>query len=89
MITSAILVLLYLLLKLIILPITLLPDVSLPAGISSAIATASSYFAVISEILPDTVTSLLVVLGVVLGIDAVIFLYKIIIWVIRKIPTIG
>lgn len=87
MITSLLLSLIYGFIWLLISPIRLFPDVVLPADIGTAIAQASIYLSMIDFVFPVYV--LLTIVAGVLGIDAVIFGYKVIMWVIRKIPGVG
>jgi len=87
MITSAILTLLYGLIKVVISPLTLLPDVVLTGNVGSAIATASDYLASVSFILP--VASLVAVFGLILAVEGGILAFKGINWLIRKIPFIN
>jgi hypothetical protein len=68
-------------------PLRGLNDVVLDANINNAISTAGGYLAIINQIAP--ITTLLVILGLVLTIEGFIFLYKIVMWIIRKIPTIS
>jgi len=66
----------------------LLPDVSLPSGLTSSIANASGYASAIDAFFP--VHELVAVLiGVFLVYEAAYFAYKLIMWVIKKIPTIN
>jgi hypothetical protein len=70
------------------LPFRVLPDVTLPVFITGTIATASSYISSINHFLPITeMVYLLVVLFI--AYESAYFGYKLIMWVIRKIPTIS
>lgn len=89
MITNALLYLLYLLIYAISSPLRLLPNVALPAAITSSISTANTYIAAIYAILPYTIAALLIVLGLVISIEGFIISFKIINWLIRKIPGIN
>jgi hypothetical protein len=62
-------------------------DVSLPAGIASALTTAGSYLSAFDFIVP--ISSILAVFGVILTIETAIILFKALNWIIRKIPTIN
>lgn len=87
MIINAILYALYGIIQLIISPILLFDDVTLPEGIDTALTTAGSYIAPLNGIMPiDTVTAILVVF---VYIEGAILLYKLIMWGIKKIPTIN
>ena len=68
-------------------PLRVLSDVVLDANVANALSTTGSYLAVINQIAP--MTTLLTILALVLTIEGFIFLYKIIMWIIRKIPTIS
>lgn len=87
MITTTILNLFYSVIQLILSPIRLLPEATLPASTAQAIATAGTYIKAVDFVLP--VPTLLTVIGLILGIEAGILIYKIIYWVIKKIPTIS
>jgi len=87
MITNFFLTIFYNFLLVLMLPITALSDVTLPANISSSISTASTYLGNINSVFPAT--TLIIILGIILGIEVFIILYKGINWLIRKIPTIN
>ena len=87
MITTAILDLIYAVLSLILWPVRQLPDVSLPPSIAEAISTAGAYIGGLDLILP--VNTILAVLGLFLAIEGGILAYRIVNWLIRKIPTIS
>lgn len=65
-------------------PLRLLADVSLPAGVAQAVATASNNLAIVDTIAP--VTALLAVISAFLVVEGGIFVYRLIIWVIKKLP---
>jgi hypothetical protein len=65
--------------------ITLLPDVSNISGIGAGIALASNYLAGLNNFLP--VSTLLACLGVVIAYETAYFAFKLIYWVIKRIPT--
>ena len=87
MITSWILYLLYKFIYFITLPLALLPDVSLPSNLTSAIAQASSGLAIIDVAVP--VATITAILALVLIIESGFFLYKTIRWIYSKIPGIN
>lgn len=87
MITSAIFYILYGSFSLLLYPIKILPDASLPAGLTNSISTASDYLAGINMLLP--INTLLTIFGLFLAIELSIFIYKLIMWAIKKIPTIN
>ena len=87
MITTGLLSLLYLTILVITSPLRLLPDVSLPAGIASAITTANSYISALNFVAP--IDTILIIIGLVISVEGGIIVWKIINWLIRKIPTIS
>jgi hypothetical protein len=89
MISTGIINLLYGIVYLILYPIRLLPDVSMPSGVTSAISTVSGYMATLYAIVPVTATALLAILGLVFTAETAILTYKGIMWLVRKIPGIG
>lgn len=66
----------------------LAPDVSLPFGLTASISTASEYVSSLDAFFPvhELVT---VLIGVFLVYESAYFAYKLIMWVIRKIPMIS
>jgi len=68
-------------------PLRILSDVSLSSDFTSAISTANNYIAGLNYILP--LPTLITIIGLFLVIEAFILLYKLINWLIRKIPTIN
>lgn len=87
MITNFLLYILYLVIKVVISPITLLPNASLPVGLSSALTTASGYISAFNTMLP--MTTILLVVSTILIVELAIFTFKMINWVIKKIPFIS
>lgn len=87
MISSGVLTIFYYFILLVGSPLTLFPDVSLPAGVASAISSASSYAHILDVVLP--VSTLITFIGFYLGIEVAIFTYKIIKWIYQKIPGIN
>lgn len=87
MITSALLYIIYLFLYAITSPLRLLNDVSLSSDFTTAIQNANEYLASLNFILP--VSTFVAVIALMLTIEGFIILYKIINWVIRKIPTVN
>jgi hypothetical protein len=86
MITNTILYLFYLFIYGLTAPLRYLSDVSLPVDLTNAIQTTNSYLASINFIFP--VSTFLTIFTLILTIEGFIILYKIINWLIRKIPTI-
>jgi hypothetical protein len=63
-------------------------DVSLPTTMTSTIANASSYISALNDFLP--ITELVILLVTIFFIyETTYFIYKLIMWVVRKIPTIS
>jgi hypothetical protein len=86
MITTALLDLLYFLLHILLSPILGFSDVVLNSSFTSSLATASGYYNSINAILP--VDTMLEILGISLAFEGAYLIYKLIMWVIKKIPTI-
>jgi len=85
MITGIFFNIIYGLVVLITYPIRILPDVSLSPEISNAISNINGFLAGLNVILP--ISTLLAVLGAVLGIELAIFGYKVVMWIIKRLPT--
>ena len=66
-------------------PLRLAPDVSLPENLTDNLASISAYLNVFSDYLP--INTIILILSSYLGIELVIGLYKIIMWVVKRIPT--
>jgi len=84
MITSAILYIVY---SFIWLATAVLPVAVLPASIENAVNNASSALGVIDPIL--AIATLVLVIGAFLVFESGVLLYKLIMWVIRRIPGQG
>lgn len=69
------------------LPLTILPDVSIPSQIATNIATAGSYIAVLDNIFP--VGALLTIIGAFITVETAYFVYKLIKWGYSKIPGVS
>ena len=87
MITSLLLNIIYACLSFLLLPITALPDVVLSGNLASAVATGNNYLSSLDSFVP--VGSLILILSTMLGIEVFILSYKLIMWVVKKIPTIN
>jgi len=87
MITSLLLFIVYSFVFMITAPLRLLPNASLPANITSAISTASTYLTAIDFIFP--VSSFITIFALILAVETFIILWKIINWIIKKVPTIS
>lgn len=87
MITDIILNLLYWAIYLFTAPIRLLPNASIPSEIASAVSSIGGYLGAIDFIVP--ISTIIIILGLFIAIEFAIFSYKVIMWVIRKIPGIN
>jgi hypothetical protein len=68
-------------------PVSYLPNATISPLILGAISQVGGYIAAIDSIFP--VSALLSVIGLYVGVEAAIFTYKVIMWGIKKIPTIS
>jgi hypothetical protein len=84
MITTWILNLLFDFIGLVLKPLSSLADVSLNSGFATSLATASGYYHSLNTILP--VDTMLEILGISITFEGVYLLYKLIMWVIKKVP---
>ena len=87
MIVDVILQLLNLFLNFILTPFLNQADVVLSGPLANAIGNAQGLFSTINPLFP--VDTLLICIGVIVGIEVAIFAYKSIMWLIKKIPTIS
>ena len=87
MITNSIIDLLFSLISFLLTPITSLADVVISPEITDALTTTSGYLHSINTILP--VDTMLEILAVGLAFELGYLIYKLIMWVIKKIPTIN
>lgn len=87
MITTGLLYLLFGIISVILVPIKALDDVVLSDNVSNAITQVGGYLGSIDIILPTS--TLLIIFGTVLSIEGFIIAYKVINWLIKKIPTIS
>jgi len=87
MITDAILLILYKTILIVISPITSLADVTLPSGLSTAITTANGYISSVNAFIP--VDTLLTIFGAILVVEVAALSYKLIMWILTKIPGIS
>jgi len=85
MITTFILYVIYALVWALTSPFRLVADVTVDSGIGGAITTAVTYFANLNAILP--LSTIATCLGLILGVELIISVYKIVMWVIRRLPT--
>jgi hypothetical protein len=87
MITTAILGIIYAFIFAITSPLRLLADVSLDSNFASSIQTASGYYHAVNGFIP--VDTMLTILGISLVFEGLYLTYKLIMWVIKKIPGIS
>lgn len=85
MITSTFLLVVYYLVYAITIPIRYFDDVTVSTTVSEAITTATHYLATWNSFLP--MTAIMTVVALVLSIETIIAAYKVIMWLIRRIPT--
>lgn len=87
MILTIILKLIYYAVYLVLWPLRLLPDASLPGAVSTAFATAGTYYKTADVFFPmDTAFT---ILGLILLFEGGVLTYKILMWTIKKIPGIN
>ena len=87
MIITAFLTIIYNFIALLLSPLSLLGNVSLNSGFTSALTTAGGYYNSLNGILP--VDTMLTIFSVSLAIEGAYLVYKIIMWVLSKIPGIN
>jgi len=87
MITSALLKLIYYVIFALTSPFRLLPDATLSSNLTGAITSASGYISSFTSFLP--VGTMLQILGAMLAIEVAVLSYKLIMWVLTKIPGIS
>jgi hypothetical protein len=87
MIITAILNLVYIFIGFILSPLNAMGDVVLDTNFSTAISTASGYFHSLNAIIP--IDTMIQILGVSLTIEGAYLLFKVIMWIIAKIPMLN
>ena len=87
MITTAIFNLFFWIVSALVSPILLFSDVSLSPDFTTSIATASGYYHSLNSILP--VDTMIQILGISLAFELAYLIFKVIMWVLKKIPTIN
>jgi hypothetical protein len=87
MITSFIITLLYYAINLLLSPISLLGDVVLNTNFTTTLTTAGGYLSSLNNFLP--VDTMITILGISLTFELAYITYKVIMWVIKKIPFIN
>jgi hypothetical protein len=70
-------------------PITNLPNATLPDGVISWITTTGGYLALAGHVMPATIAALVVVIGMVLVIKNADGIFKVVKWIYTKIPGIS
>lgn len=85
MILTGLLTLIYYMVLLLTSPLRLLDDVSVESGFGSSIATAGGYINNINNFFP--ISTLMTIFLIILGIELGIAVYKLIMWLLRRIPT--
>lgn len=89
MIITGILNFLYGAILLILTPITSLPDASISPQILSALGLINGYFGVIYSIIPGTTSAIVTSVGIVVATEVGVMLFKVVYFIIRKIPGIS
>jgi hypothetical protein len=87
MIITGLLNLVYAFLGIILSPLLLLGDVVLPVNFSTAISNAGGYYNSLNTILP--MDTMIQILAFFLAIEGAYLIYKVIMWIIQKIPTLN
>jgi hypothetical protein len=68
-------------------PLRLLPNASIPANITAAVGSANTYLSAIDFIFPIDI--FITIFGMLVSVEISLMLYKVIMWVIKKIPGIN
>ena len=87
MILTAILDTIFVFLGLFLSPLSLANNVSLNSNFGSSLSTAGGYLHSINSIIP--VDTMLIILGISLVFESGYLVFKVLMWVIKKIPTIN
>lgn len=87
MITNALIYIVFFIVYGITAPLRFLDNVTLDNDFISSVTTASTYISAFNTLLP--ITTLLTIFGLFLAFETVYFTYKLIMWLIKKIPTIN
>lgn len=87
MIITALLKVVYYFILAITTPLRALSDVVLSSNFTDAIATANGYYGALNTLLP--VDTMIQILGISLLFESLYLIYKIIMWVVKKIPMIN
>lgn len=87
MIGTAVLYLLYATIYLFTAPLRLLPNVTAESDFINSVTTASTYISAFDTFIP--IGTLLTILGLFVTYELSYFSYKLVMWVIKKIPSIN
>lgn len=87
MITTVLVYMLVGVLTIVLIPLYLLPDAVLPSSVTGSLAAAGNYVHLFALFLP--IATIFAILGLYAATELSIFSWKIINWLIRKIPTIS
>jgi len=87
MITNAIIQIFFFIVYGVTSPLRLFANVTLDNNFLASVTTASTYISSVNTLLP--VTTLLTIFGLFLAFEAIYFTYKLIMWLIKKIPFIN
>jgi len=85
MIVTSLLILLYVIVDVLTMPLLLLGDVSMNSSFTTALSTGLSYYANMALFFPPSST-LLTIIVLIATMETAIATYKIIMWVVRRIP---
>lgn len=89
MITNGILYIIWLIINGFSLLLSSTSDVVASTSVVTAITTANGYIAIVAQIIPSTVTSLLSCVAILLAYEVAVAIYKILRWGYTKIPGIN
>ena len=67
-------------------PLRYLPDYTIPAELSNAVVSAGQFLSTINQVFP--VSALLASFGIFIALESAIFVLYLVLFVIKKIPTI-
>jgi hypothetical protein len=87
MITTTLLNALLIVLVFLLSPILNRPDASFPQGLLDAVNNVQGFYSSLNPIFP--VDALLVCIGIIVALEAVLLVYKAMMWLIKKIPMIS
>ena len=87
MITNAVIQIIFIIVYGITAPLRLFEDVTLDNDFITSVTTASTYISAFDNFIP--VTTLVTIFGIFLAFETIYFAYKLIMWLIKKIPTIN